>query len=120
MGVEYYLVDDEGKNVLDCGKWYALRPEDYCNVTTADIEAARMCEKLGDDRATQIADIAIRWVVEVCSGRRVRLVTDDWCDEPWLNHQTYAQLPGWTMYEDVSGGWRVVEPRKRDQGSNHG
>ena len=40
MGVEHYLVDDTGKAVLDCHKWYDLSPADEDDVTDAEISAA--------------------------------------------------------------------------------
>jgi hypothetical protein len=88
MGVEYYLVDEEGRNVLDCHKWYAIDPADYDDVTDAEIEAAGAVY----DR---LPAVAIRWRREVCGGRKLRLATDGerypWLDDAW------ERAPGWTL-----------------------
>lgn len=99
MGVEHFLVDDEGKNVLDVHKWYALRPEDWGNVTEADIRAASPCDKLGGD-VGWLVEAALSWVREVVCGRRVRLVTDcgDVEEQCWLDGRTFKARPGWTVY----------------------
>ena len=89
MGVEHYLVDEEGGNVLDCHKWYEIAPADWGNVTDAEIEAA-------GEKYDWLPAIAIRWRREVCGGRQLQLTTDMsdclWHDDEW------KRLPGWTLY----------------------
>ena len=88
MGVEYYLIDDEGKNALDCHKWYGVSAADDDNITDAEIAACT--------RFDWLPACAIRWRGEVCGGRKLRLVTDLY-DLPWEDYDGNA-LPGWTLY----------------------
>jgi hypothetical protein len=99
MGVEYYLVDDEGKNVLDVHKWYALNPEDWSNVTVTDIRAASPCDKLGGE-VDWLVEAALSWTREVAGGRRVRLVTgcSDQEEVSWNDWRTGKAVPGWTHW----------------------
>lgn len=101
MGVEHYLVDDEGKNVLGCHKWYDLDYADRDNITEAEILAA-------NERFPHLPALAVQWVREVCKGRRVRLVTDSQGGEPWLDDETFQTRPEWTCWSafGATTGWR--------------
>lgn len=105
MGVNSYLVCDDAKAALDVGKWYALSPEDYGNVVESDLEAARTCDKVGDDVATWLADLGIRWLREVAKGRRVRKVSDSWQEDafPW-------QRPWGTPDDGAWRAWTLFNP----------
>lgn len=121
MGVEHYLVDDEGRNVLDVHKWYALRPDDRGNVTEADIRAGSRCDKLGD--VGWLVDAALAWLREVAQGRKVRLVTDstDSEDQCWMDWETFRTRPEWTCWSAFWGGsdgcrgWKPWPPDARKQ-----
>lgn len=91
MGVEHFLVDDEGKNVLHCHKWYDLEYERRDDITDEEIMAAR-------GKYPWLPELVVRWRREACGGRRLRLVTDSGGDEPWMDHETCETLPGWTVY----------------------
>lgn len=105
MGVEHYLVDVEGKNVLACGKWYAL-DAGYGDVVT--VEQMRVAEA---------HDGVYRWLREVCQDRPV-IVRSDSVEEEWLDPLWFDPLPGWSVYElmGADGYARCVfrERKERD------
>lgn len=95
MGVEHYLVDAEGKNVLECGKWYELDVRTVCSERDVPNGWRR--------------PLVCAWLREVCAGRPVRLVTD--CgvgDVTEFEDETCRPLPGWTaltLFGSPSPGW---------------
>tara|TARA_R110000868_G_C10818373_1_gene758430 strand:- start:405 stop:755 length:351 start_codon:yes stop_codon:yes gene_type:complete len=98
MGVEYYLVDEAGKNVLACGKYYEL-------TTNSPLTAAEVPE--GWQRQRVIA-----WLREVAEGRPCRVVTDCGLGDPSeFEDDLCRPLPGWsgwTLY--VEAGWTSWMP----------
>ena len=97
MGVEHYLVDNIGKNVLSCGKWYELEAH---SVTVDNVPDGW--------RAPAVK----RWLREVALGRPVRLVTD--CgvgDTSEFEDDLCRPLPGCTGYSlyIAEAGWTYYE-----------
>jgi hypothetical protein len=85
VGVDYYLVDLERKEVLDVGKWYALEAE-YGSVVTREQLAA------ADPHPA---------VLPWAEGRTLICISDSASGEPWIDHADPYQrwLPGWRVWE---------------------
>jgi hypothetical protein len=105
MGVEHFLVDDEGKNVLGCHKWYDLDPADRANITEAEVLAA-------NEKYPWLPERVVRWMREVAMGRRVRLVTDAEGMYPWTDYESryFCTRPGWTVYTCFHCGDGTASP----------
>lgn len=100
MGVEHYLVDTEGKNVLECGKWYALEAR-------VDIDENAIPEGWRQPHV-------LSWIREVCGGRRVHLVTDCGVGDPAEFEDDHGNpLPGWNAWTLHQGNAAFLGARRR-------
>lgn len=97
MGVEHYLVDAAGKNVLACGKYYELMAK---VVTEADVPEGWRRQRV------------VSWLRDVAEGRPCRVVTDCGVGDPSeFEDDLCRPLPGWagwTLY--VEAGWTSWMP----------
>jgi hypothetical protein len=116
MGVEHFIVDVEGRNVLDCHKSYWL--PDAGPVTLHDLRIAAEEAAANEARGAWTAERVVAWVDLIASGRPLRIATDAgddddlWAD--WSQRGPYPPLrPGWTGWTctQIDGksdrpGWR--------------
>lgn len=110
MGTVYYLVDYDGKNVLDLDKFYALAnwaddQEDrdwHGPWLTADL--ARAIKDMREDapeRHTETAQRALLWMHRVCKSRPVYLeheCSHDMRYDPW-ERDLGTVAAWWTVYD---------------------
>ena len=109
MSTDYYLVDPEGRNVLDVGSWYALALKYPAGCWD---EEAPLTEAILDtldpaDRRAWTTPIVRDWWKRRAEGRTVYLRHEQGNTE-WEDPDTYDPKPDWTaetVYRKAARGW---------------
>lgn len=89
MGFTMYLVDDDGKNVLDCGKWYGLHVE-RGDSPARSILGGVDCEKV--DQPEDYVVAALKWWHSIGSPPHLRSMSSLWREQDeWVNLNPWQQ-----------------------------
>jgi hypothetical protein len=104
MGVDFSLVDEAGKRVLDCGKVYWLRSLDGEKITASHIRLAYDANPNARNRVEWFRDRIVAW----CdwAGVPVLVVAEDTGEEFWFMEGASLDLkPGWEGWSVYDKGW---------------